>query len=555
MQWRTISVVLRVLMALNTRTFFQPDEFFQSLEVAHHTVFGYGHLTWEWLAPIPIRSVFFPSLWVPVYWLLRITGLHNTSLLILLPKVLAGLLAAVTDVAVYDLASIVLGERYAGTAMFLSWTSFFHALSLVRSMSNSAETSLTTLALAHWLRYCENALDVAQRPERRLDTNPLMKAMIFAALATMIRPTNAIVWVFAIALLLWRLRSRWVLVTRTLVICMWFANTGIGLLILLDSFYYGRITVTPINFLMTNLSSVSLFYGGNPWHYYVTQAVPIMCTTTLPYVVHGLHTLLRVPRSTYGHERTLASLVAWTIAVYSLAGHKEWRFIHPVLPILHVFAARSFKDLTTVKDEKIDDETTRRGKHGFHKYLVLLSIPAMIYVMCYHGRAQVSVIADLRHRPGLRSVGFLMPCHSTPWQSHLHRPDLEGHIWALGCEPPLRGEKLANYRDQTRVFYDAPAAYLRQRFPRRVDTAFPPSPQPTTPAGQAAVSWKHTWPSHLVMFRALLAEDGVRALLLEMGYRETERYFNGWEEDPKRRGGVQLWHWDEAAFQQRFAHS
>jgi hypothetical protein len=34
----------RVWNALFVRTYFNPDEFWQSTEVAHHLVFGYGHL-------------------------------------------------------------------------------------------------------------------------------------------------------------------------------------------------------------------------------------------------------------------------------------------------------------------------------------------------------------------------------------------------------------------------------------------------------------------------------------------------------------------------------
>ena len=77
-----IATVVRVLQAVSTQTFFQPDEYFQSLEVAHHAVFGYGNLTWEWSTSEPIRSILFPSLWVPVYWLLKITGLHETNALV-----------------------------------------------------------------------------------------------------------------------------------------------------------------------------------------------------------------------------------------------------------------------------------------------------------------------------------------------------------------------------------------------------------------------------------------------------------------------------------------
>lgn len=79
---RWTSVVLRVSMAVLTRTFFQPDEFFQSLEVAHRSVFGYGHLTWEWLAQVPVRSAFFPLLYMPVYYTLKLAHLDNSPLLV-----------------------------------------------------------------------------------------------------------------------------------------------------------------------------------------------------------------------------------------------------------------------------------------------------------------------------------------------------------------------------------------------------------------------------------------------------------------------------------------
>src|SRR5882762_4658639 len=61
-----LALVVRVSVALCTRTFFQPDEYFQSLEVAHRVVFGYGALTWEWLSPRPIRSILYPALNIPL---------------------------------------------------------------------------------------------------------------------------------------------------------------------------------------------------------------------------------------------------------------------------------------------------------------------------------------------------------------------------------------------------------------------------------------------------------------------------------------------------------
>ncbi|KAA1121180.1 glycosylphosphatidylinositol anchor biosynthesis [Puccinia graminis f. sp. tritici] len=81
--------LFRLLNALLCRTYFQPDEYYQSLEIAHRLVFGYGNQSWEW-RPLPdgstggIRSPLHPFLFVPLYWLLRILRLDHTRLLVCL---------------------------------------------------------------------------------------------------------------------------------------------------------------------------------------------------------------------------------------------------------------------------------------------------------------------------------------------------------------------------------------------------------------------------------------------------------------------------------------
>jgi phosphatidylinositol glycan class B len=73
------SLLIRICIAVFTRTGFQPDEYFQSLEPAFHLVFGYGHLTWEWMFEAPIRSIIYPALNVPVYWFLKVSGLAHAG--------------------------------------------------------------------------------------------------------------------------------------------------------------------------------------------------------------------------------------------------------------------------------------------------------------------------------------------------------------------------------------------------------------------------------------------------------------------------------------------
>lgn len=62
-----------------SRTFFQPDEYWQTLEIAHRIVFGYGYQTWEWTGASPIRSVVHPALFVPLYAVLKHTGADQSA--------------------------------------------------------------------------------------------------------------------------------------------------------------------------------------------------------------------------------------------------------------------------------------------------------------------------------------------------------------------------------------------------------------------------------------------------------------------------------------------
>jgi GPI mannosyltransferase 3 len=97
-----VALVVRAL-SLISQTFFQPDEFYQALEPAHHLVFGYGYLTWEWrdlpelalpdnsgvtqtvlgsLQGGRLRGWSWPGCFALIYWILQKTGLDGTTLIV-----------------------------------------------------------------------------------------------------------------------------------------------------------------------------------------------------------------------------------------------------------------------------------------------------------------------------------------------------------------------------------------------------------------------------------------------------------------------------------------
>lgn len=72
---KVVSVILfvRLLSVFLVQTWYVPDEYWQTLEVAHNQAFGYGALTWEWQKGI--RSYLYPSVVAVLYTVLKYTGL------------------------------------------------------------------------------------------------------------------------------------------------------------------------------------------------------------------------------------------------------------------------------------------------------------------------------------------------------------------------------------------------------------------------------------------------------------------------------------------------
>lgn len=146
------------------------------------------------------------------------------------------------------------------------------------------------------------------------------------------------------------------------------------------------------------------------------------------------------------------------------------------------------------------------------------------------------------------TVGFVMPCHSTPWRSHLIHPGIKA--WALTCEPPLSiplSERAA-YLDEADRFYLSPVDFLYQKLG---DPPLPPDHEDAHEDWAKDAYWDGEvgylgavrWPQYLVFFGQM--EGMMRKVLGEGGvYGECWRGWNGiggWHEDWRRRGGMVVW--------------
>lgn len=331
----------------------------------------------------------------------------------------------------------------------------------------------------------------------------------------------------------------------------------------LDSVYYGQLVWAPWSFLRNNvLDNVSSFYGVNSWHWYLTLGIPSLVTLYTPYCLVGFHRALRMDGL-----RGVALACAVCVVVFSMLAHKESRFFQLLVPWLHFFAVLG---MSVPQTAPVPWKKVWWTLPHFVRWALLVQLPCLVYLCAWHANAQVRVMsylqAEMHGTTPPASVGMLMPCHSTPWQSHMHAAALErsgpsgdtGLAWFLACPPPRQGQQ--DYWDQTDFFFDDPALYLRSRFPESVDPAFPPMSKAdfrrVTGGSRTEhdLGWFHTWPSHLVVFDSLLSRpDGnstVGGFLAAKGYHEKARFWNAlFHPDEHRKGDVLvLQHYSASAF-------
>ncbi|TPP57969.1 Mannosyltransferase [Fasciola gigantica] len=112
-------VVFRLFNALIQQTAFVPDEFWQSIEVAHHWVFGYGSFTWEWRPDVALRSPLHPMLIAVVYWLGKLIHMDSALFVLLVPRILHAFLAALADLHLYRLSIQLAGPETAKVRLCL----------------------------------------------------------------------------------------------------------------------------------------------------------------------------------------------------------------------------------------------------------------------------------------------------------------------------------------------------------------------------------------------------------------------------------------------------
>ncbi|NXV68438.1 PIGB mannosyltransferase, partial [Molothrus ater] len=485
-----LTLALRTLNCFLVQTSFVPDEYWQSLEVAHRMVFkypspaaapppspfpfswslsvlnihNYGYLTWEWTSNL--RGYSYPLIFASMYKALQLLAKDNVQLLIWVPRLAQAVLAAFADVKLYSLVQHLENSETAKFVFFCQLCSWFTWYSCTRTLTNTMETILTIFALSYY-------------PIKGSKMANSWKYLALVALAIIIRPTAVIPWMPLVFSHFLQEQRKADLILYN---CIPVGLVTVGTSLIIDRVFFGEWVLVQLNFLKFNvLQNLGTFYGSHPWHWYLTQGLPVVLGPHLPFFIHGC---ALAPR----RLRILLLALIWTLLVYSTLSHKEFRFIYPVLPFCMIFCGYSLRYL-------------KAWRKTAASFLLLSNLVPALYTGLVHQRGTLDVMSHIQQlcnhpQQSQAFVFILMPCHSTPFYSHVHCP-LKMRF--LQCPPDLTGN--VSYVDEADVFYSNPLGWLNKEFYN--DTLLP---------------------SHLILFNVL--EQEISSFLALRGYEKTATVFH-----------------------------
>ena len=393
--------------------------------------------------------------------------------------------------------------------------SYWGIFSMPRSLANSWETALTAFALAIW--GLPNGFDTPDNSDDGAGWDDCgdvslggayvreLAGLMAAAMAVWLRPSSVPIWACCAvlrvrAILRRRSRgakggggdrgqggggSRWASARRGLRRAMvWACRAALpvgalvaGVGIATDSLWYGRLAAAPVGWLIFNglrAAEAAVLFGAHPWHWYLTGG--LWAVGALPILAMLLDVAQTARRKGGGRGggngggngdggRRLSYAWGWSaIAAYvgalSMAPHKEDRFLMPILPILHAYAAHITAHLTATPRSYGADEGGSGGssgssgsgsgssgsgsgsgeashrRHGNNLGLgrgllcvaATLSLSVGWYLARYHQAAPEQALHSLRGHiraatdqgvTGL-AVHVLAPCYSTPGLAFMH---------------------------------------------------------------------------------------------------------------------------------------
>lgn len=429
--WRLISVFV-------VQTAHVPDEYWQSLEVAHHLAFGYGYLTWEWI--MRVRNYMYPYLLSIIYRILALISLDYVIVLTVLPRILQAIISAYGEYKFYEWTK----NKWTLYSLCINWYWYYCA---TRTLMNTVETACSMIACTMF-------------PWRDSNIRTVRYLWIVGFLC-MIRPTAVIMWMpLCLYHLCTSLQNKMRLIYEYSKICIICCLSSI----LFDSYCYGTFVISPWEFFRVNVFyKIGDLYGTQHLLWYIVCGLPVLLGCYYIIFLLCIWQIMKNP-SYFHHQAVMLATICWTLGIYSLLSHKEFRFLLPLLPMcIYICTSCTFP---------LNIKFSKAGKKMLVGLLIITNILPGLYFSLIHQRGSLDVMnilhKEILNANNTENMLFLTPCHTTPLYSHLH---VNVSIRILTCEPNFTND--TNYIDEADMFFANPMHWLDENYNSNKNTTIP----------------------------------------------------------------------------------
>jgi hypothetical protein len=321
-----LGLALRIWYAHGNNSIVFPDEFHQSTEQAHRLVHGYGLIPWEF--DQGARSWAWPALLAVLLQLTELLGMDDPERYTDVMRGGLMLASACVVPAVYLLARVYGAERVpalAGAALAGFWSAFVYFSH--RAFSETASLLPVTLGFA----LAVGAVDRWRDHPRALQL--LWAGALLLGFSVHLRLQNAL-FCFGLLFVL-AVRREW---RASLHACLAFGVAAIALAIT-DLAIWGAPFSSAYEYAKFQLAQGSAYNWGTAGVEGFARALLATAAVTGVLLVGARLIPARWP--------SLFVVTAGSVLFYSLVGHKELRYVLPVLPFVCALAAVWLSGLTS----------------------------------------------------------------------------------------------------------------------------------------------------------------------------------------------------------------
>ena len=190
---------------------------------------------------------------------------------------------------------------------------------------------------------------------------------------------------------------------------------------------------------------VSEYFGSSKWHFYLGATLPLTLNGALPFFLRRLTT----KQVWTDRSKVYVLATAFAFSCLSLAGHKERRFILPLMPMMIAIAAMGM------------NKCANCWSTFLNTYVLVNLFGLILFVRVFNtGPADViEFLAVEAQRGKATQIFLLLPCVLTPFYSQFH---YNVPMTFPQCPPPLK--KTDEEPDEIDAFLANPEPWMRKWF-------------------------------------------------------------------------------------------